>query len=419
MGNSVFELGQLATRKAAELHEFYQKHKIPDQFDEKGRPLFDFTALDLVEVKDRNDELNKINEELEAARASDIYEDNQKRLDRYSEVVPRIVHGEPSAERRQDAYKAHIERGGTLADLVVGTREYKGRGSSPRFKVDLPDVDVKTLLERSTGFTPARNRSDRIVLSAQRRLVVADLIPSDSTTADVIKWMEETTFTNAAATVSEAGLKPESALAFTERTQPVEKVATWLPVTEEQVDDVPQLRGVIDNRLTLMLQLVEEVQLLTGNGTPPNLTGFLNKAGVQTQAKGADPTPDAVYKAFTLVRYTGFAEPSGVVMHPNDWQDVQLLRTADGLYIWGNPSEDGVERIWGKPVVVTPAITENTALTGDFQMYSHISRKMGIRIDVSDSHSDYFIYNKLAIRAEERLSLEILRGAAFAKVTGI
>ena len=121
----------------------------------------------------------------------------------------------------------------------------------------------------------------------------------------------------------------------------------------------------------------------------------------------------------TLVRSGGFAEPTALVIHPNDWQDIRLMRTTDGLYIWGNPSERGPESVWGLPAVITTAITENTALLGDFALYAELFRKRGVTIKVSDSHADFFTNGKQAIRADERIALVIYRAGAFCKVTGV
>ena len=231
--------------------------------------------------------------------------------------------------------------------------------------------------------------------------------------------MEEATFTNNADETAEGGSYPEGALAFTEQSETVRKIATFIPVTDEQIEDVPQAQSLVNNRLRLMLMLAEEDGIVSGDGNAPNLTGFLNKSGVGSQAKGSDPVPDAIYKGITTVRTGGYTEPTGIVMHPNDWQGVRLLTTADGVYIWGPPSQPGPERIWGLPVVITTAMTENTALLGDFQLFSELYRKRGVVIKVSDSHSDFFIKGKKAIRADERVALVIYRASAFCKVTGI
>lgn len=279
-------------------------------------------------------------------------------------------------------------------------------------------AEVKATITTAAGYAPFNTRLPRVIESALRRPVVSDLIPNTQLAQQTVLFMEETTFTNNAAPVAENAAKPESALAWTQRSQTMETIATYVPITNQQLDFVPQMRSTVDNRLTLMLQLAEETQLLSGNGTTPQLLGFYNKSGIQIQAKGTDPVPDAIYKAMTKVRHTGFAEPTAHVLHPNDWQDVRLLRTADGIYIWGNPSEEGPERIWGKPAVVTTAATENTGLTGDFQLYSEIFRNMGVRIVVGRINDD-LVKNKQTILIEEYVSLVIYRAAAFCTETGI
>ena len=45
--------------------------------------------------------------------------------------------------------------------------------------------------------------------------------------------------------------------------------------------------------------------------------------------------------------------------------------------------------------------------------------RSGIEVKVSDSHDDYFVKGKQAIRADLRAALCVYRDAAFCEVTGI
>ena len=231
--------------------------------------------------------------------------------------------------------------------------------------------------------------------------------------------MVESTLTNNAAETAEAGTYGEGALALTETTSTVRKIAVFLPVTDEQLADVGQVASYVDNRLSFMLQQRLDGQLLTGNGSAPNLRGVLNTSGISTQAKSSDSTPDAIYKAIDKVRVTGAADPDTVILHPNDWQAIRLLQTSDGIYIWGSPADAGPERIWGLPVIQTTAETENTGLVGAFRTFSQLFTRQGIQVQISNSHSDYFVKGKVAVRADMRAALAVYRATAFCTVTGI
>lgn len=411
------ELQGKLLQKQQELADIFEKNK-----NDAGE--YDLTPEKIEDIRARNKELSDLGEEVEKAREVDeIYQKNREAIRQANAPamhLPMNGGGKGTGQPHQPGPQVK-----SLGEQFTEHRAYKGwkRGSGD-IQMNLEDFDPKdlgrkTLMTTSAGFAPETFRIDRVIESAQRRPMVEDYIPQTTTEQAAIVYMEETTFTNNADATAEGDSSPESALAYTERSETVRKISTFLPVTDEQLEDVAQIDSLINNRLTLMMRLKKETQILSGSGVAPNFTGFLNKAGVQTQAKGADPVPDAVYKAMTLVRHTGFADVTLVVFHPNDWQDVRLLKDANGNYIWGSPAEPGIERMWGVPVVSTTAQTENTGLLGDYQLYSEIFNKRGLEIKVSDSHGTYFIEGKQAIRADLRAALVIYRAAAFCKVTGI
>jgi len=280
------------------------------------------------------------------------------------------------------------------------------------------DFELKTLMTTSAGWAPQTTRGPRVVEYATRPIQVVDLIPQTTTTQVAITWMEETTFTNNAAETAEGGSMPEGALVLTQRTTSVRKIPITLPVTDEQIEDVDRITAYIDNRLPFMVRQRLDAQILTGDGTGVNLTGILNIAGIQTQAKGADPQPDAVLKAMMKLEVVGQAMPDAGVFHPYDWQDIRLLRTADGIYVFGAPSDPGPDRIFGLRAVRCQALTQNTGLVGDFGNFTELATKKGITVSYGYVNDD-FKKGQQTVKAETRVALAVYRPAAFCTVTGI
>lgn len=375
----------------------------------QGKTTFDVAA----EVRKMNDELADLGRQRDDLTAVKNAAQRQRTPDDAAHREAAAAKGGLPRQREDNG-----EGRKTLGELFVESEAYKGIRNQNGPDVTL-DIDLKTLMTEAAGFAPQAIRTGTIVPFITNPVQVVDLIPQTTTSMNAVVYMEETTLTNAAAETAEGGTYAESALAYTERTSSVRKVATFLPVTDEQLEDVPMIRGIIDNRLPFFLRQRLDTQLLTGDGNAPNLRGVSNVVGIQTQAKAADPTPDAVYKAMVKVMTLGLATPNAIIMNPTDWQGVRLLRTADGIYIWGNPSDTGPERMWGLTVSVVFSAAQGTAYVGDFANFSELSVRRGINTQVSNSHSTYFVEGKQALRADVRCAFVVYRPKAFCTVTGL
>jgi hypothetical protein len=318
--------------------------------------------------------------------------------------------------------------------------------NSDLFKVDgFKGLDTKTLVtgaSDTSGGAFVQNQRLPIVsdLIGERRLTVRDLCTNISIQSDTFEYVTVTAKTNNAAGVPEAttaatpglnnvavaaytsahGVKPESALALAVVTAPVETIAHIMPISRRAAGDAPQVRQLVDAFLLYGLKEEEEDQILNGDGTSPNLRGILQTSGINTVGS-AGTDLDAIVDGIRTIRLDN-RDPSAMVIHPNDWFSTGFLLAKDsaGNYLVGDPraSLDQINSLWGLRVVVTPAMTENTVLVGDFKQCVVADREQSA-IYVTDSHNDHFARNILDILAEERLAVGVLDPDAFCTVTAV
>lgn len=297
--------------------------------------------------------------------------------------------------------------------------------------------DVYSGLPSGTPGSFGRVQRDALVDIPRRRSRVRDLFPARSTTAAVVEYFRVTGYvdgllggvTNAASMVPERdgnafGLKPHTNLQFVGEQAPVRTIAHWEAAHRNVLADEPQLRAIIDNELLYGLRLAEDFQILQGTGTGEDLLGILNNPLIQQYAwsSGAtvpvdDTKGDAIRRAATLA-FLAYYEPTGVVLHPNDWEDIELNKDVNGQYLMAVSMQQGAEaRLWRMPVVDTPAMPEGKALVGAFGTAAQLYDREGASIRISENHEDFFVRNAIVILAEERLALAVKRPEAFVEVT--
>lgn len=258
-----------------------------------------------------------------------------------------------------------------------------------------------------------------IIVGPDQPLTVRDLFQAVSISTNAIEWVQEKLFTNNAGPQNgEGNAKRESALTFEKKTSAVETIAHWIPASRQVLADVPQLRGLIDGRLRFGLKLNEDNQLLYGDGTNGNLLGAVPQATAFSVA--GMPAAPADGPAHTSIDYLRWAflqaskalyPATFAVMSLEEWAKIQMLKTTDGAYIFGTPTDGAAPRVWGKTIVESHGMAANEFLAGSGFAATVYDREE-VTVRVAEEHADFFVKNMIAILCEERLGFTVERPAA-------
>lgn len=195
-----------------------------------------------------------------------------------------------------------------------------------------------------------------------------------------------------------------------------------MPASRQVLADVPQLAGLIDTKLRYGLMLKEDEQLLFGDGTGHNLLGLVpqasafSTAGMPTVAAGAPAHTAIDYLRWAFLQVAKAGYPATfATLSLDDWAIIQMMKTNDGAYIFGTPTDGAAPRIWGKRVVESHSMDAGDFLAGSAFAATIYDREQ-VTVRVAEQHGTFFVENMVAILCEERLALTVERPTAL--VTG-
>lgn len=284
------------------------------------------------------------------------------------------------------------------------------------------------------GLIPVPQVAPGIVTKLFQPLTFEQLLSASVATSSTVRYVSEGTATSAASGVAEGGTKPESTLGLGTTDEFVKKVATTLTVSDEILEDSVAVSSFVSGRLQLFVQFEVERQLFRGAQGGNEVQGILTNRSVPVYAGGtaAGNYAEQLFKALNGTRGSSFTEPDWIIMHPQDYQVLRLLKDNQNQYYgggpflgtYGGPAQVGssgqvtgaTDLLWNKPVIVTAAMGgAGTALVGNSQAAAVWSRG-GLTVEMTNSHSTYFVQDLVAVQAERRLALAVYRPSSFCEV---
>lgn len=380
-----------------------------------------------------NDEIKALLDELEGLKAA-VEADEPEAVERAKQIIE-IDIPEAEGKKKEEEMDAQTilksieapldeatpEAAKTIGELAV--KSFAGKTErGTRFSITSP-TEFKTVGPMTST---TRISYDSYANSPEPALSIRGLFGQETISGNALTYYVMGDGEGTVTMVAENGAKPQIDHDITPVTVALQKVAAYIVETDEMLDDEPWLASACNNRLIYQLRKVEEAQLLVGNGTAPNLTGIANTSGIGSvqYLNGADMSPDDIFKAAMKVQAdSGFAADA-IVLNPEDYATFRLATDDNGQYLgggvfyapYGNGQVSLVPGLWGIPTYLSSAITQGTAIVGAFKQGASVVSKGGIRLEATNSNGTDFVYNRVTVRAEERLALAVRYPSAFVLV---
>ena len=262
-----------------------------------------------------------------------------------------------------------------------------------------------------TGEVVPADRVPGFKFDPNRPQNMRQIIPNGSTGSDVVRFVKESGYSNGAAAAAEGATLGQTDFDMTATSVNVEKIGTYLRISEEMLADTAQLTSYISNRVPAKLLEVEDDQILGGNGSSPNLNGLYNSGtNFDTSSNGAfyqsvDSANefDVLVAAINQLALSNY-KPNYILLNPTDFHKILLLKDSQSRYLKDQVYQGLQPSFMGVPVIINNEVNAGTFLVGDFnscQLWIRENLSVSFHREDGTNIRDGFV----TVRCQERVAL--------------
>lgn len=380
-----------------------------------------------TDLKKQQEGLTDAHREVMSAleKAEKLAKDKQENIDKAIAKANETATNVTELSQKIDDLKKSAEAGpkgpqtvrGELLKALEGESKERHqaliKGDSRNLKIVLKEItssDVSTGLLREPYI-------DSLVRFERQPLRIRNLMTIVPVLSDSVKYGKQTLRQNNARIVAEGTSKPYSNYRWEDATAIIETIAHLSKITLQALADAPRLAAEVESEMRYGLALLEEAEILNGDGTTGHLSGLMDNATAYAVPAGMETsdilTPVDRLRVAMLQIHLAFAIPDGHVLNPINVAELDLIRRdpdKGGGYMFGLPDgETGTKRLWRLPVVESPSMTVNEFLTGAFKYSAHLYDRQGVAVAISTENDDDFETNRATMRCESRIGLGVRR----------
>lgn len=367
-----------------------------------------------AELKNLTDKYNELQ-----VKSGEMTKAQQEQLD---DISVKLKRGDINGPVAYKMFKDVAEAEFLKADKQAELKAVKNRaGAACEIEMDTKAVVMEST--NLTGDVIAPDRRPGIIMPMERKIHLRNLLfRGTTTTSDKWDYTQETSFTDATATIAEGAAIPKSEMVMEQKRVSIKKIASAMDLSNEIIEDIQGLLGYVQGRLKSKYDYKEDNQLLFGSGTGTDIKGVYTGA-TAFAAGGVKPSSNPNYWDALAVAATQMAvneySATAAVISVQDFAMMALTKNVNGDYILpiifngGN----GAQRILQLTVVPTTAMAQNNWLIGDFEQAAEIVDRRLVNIQISSENKDNFERDLVTIRLTARLALPIYYPQGFVKGT--